>query len=139
MVFSNRIKTLCAISNTKLGKLAREMGMSNSTLTLRLNAGRFLLAEQRKIAEILGATFTSHIICADGYIIEEDTIEKMLRKAMERNGITFMQLGAELGITKQAVHSKLKNGKFTAEELELYAGKIGCKYEDYYELNGIKI
>ena len=43
-------------------------------------------------------------------------------------GITVTELGARMGMSQQSISNRLKTGKFTQEELEKMAAKIGFEY-----------
>lgn len=137
---ANRIRVLCAIKKTRYNDLAKEIGMSKATFSYRMRVGRFTISEQRKIAKALNIKYVSHFVLDDGTIINGENFSEMFRKILTLKRVTLEKLGRELGITRQAVCNKIKNGKFTEEEMKLYTSKIGgCRYEDYYEIDELKI
>ena len=49
-------------------------------------------------------------------------------------GVPERELANRLGVSPQALNSRMKTGKFTTEELERMAEALGVKYVCYFEL-----
>lgn len=57
------------------------------------------------------------------------SIAEKINLIVKRKGLQVVSISEKLGISRQSVHSKLKLGKWTEEELSMYADAIGCDVE----------
>ncbi len=60
-------------------------------------------------------------------------IKQKVETACKMAGITVTELGKRCGYSQSAFSQRLKRGKFTQEELELFAKKLGAKYFSGFE------
>lgn len=59
-------------------------------------------------------------------------LEEKAKAAMKHSGITQQELAEKLGTFQQAISRRLKNGKFTLEELEKMAQVMGGHFRAYF-------
>lgn len=60
------------------------------------------------------------------------TIEQKIKASCELAGISVTELAARLGTSQQNLSKRMKVGKFTQDELEEIARKIGCEYNSSF-------
>ena len=56
------------------------------------------------------------------------SIKQKIEAACKVAGISVTELGRRIGLSQSAFSQRLKRGKFTQEELEEIAEKLGAKY-----------
>lgn len=140
LTIKQRIKIACETAGINLGELAAKMGMSQSTLTIRLKNGKFTKEELKQIAEILNCKYISYFRFENGSAISASSTGEEIRRACEYAEMSATDLGRKMGITQPAISSRLKTGKFTHDELQMIASMIGCEYESRFEFkNGMHI
>lgn len=61
-------------------------------------------------------------------------LQNKIKVACSESDITLTELADKLGVSQAALSKRVKTGKFTQEELEEIAEKIGCKYRSFFEL-----
>lgn len=59
-------------------------------------------------------------------------LEEKAKAAMKRSGVTQETLAEKLGTYQQTISRRLKNGKFTLEELEQMAQAMGGHFRAYF-------
>ena len=59
---------------------------------------------------------------------EDLTLEQKIKASCELVGISVTELANRLGTSQQNLSKRMKVGKFTQEELEEIAEKLGCEY-----------
>ena len=130
-----RIKVASLVSGKTMGELADRLNVSQTNLLSRSKTGKFTFPEQREIAEAIGCKLIVKFVFPDSSEFTGDTVKEMVSDSCLHAGITQNDLATMLGKTKQTFSSKLKMGRFTDEDLEQIAGKLGCNYYNYFELN----
>lgn len=65
MNISEQIKILCVRTGISRAELARRIGQSPQNFSAKLKRESFTIAEYKKMAEVVGATFEHHFIIKD--------------------------------------------------------------------------
>ena len=68
------------------------------------------------------------------FSVNEGNIRKRIRAACSLAGISITELGEKMGFVQSNFSQKMKNGRFTKQELEQMAKILGCKYICFFEL-----
>lgn len=137
--FENRVKTIAYIKDLDLADVARKFGISQkANFIARLNTGRLQFAEQRKIAEILGVDIVIKLVIGQNEITAESASE-MIRECCTYRDRTLLSLAKELGVSRQALNTKLNCDRFDHKEIEKIAKLLGGKYCNYFVIDGIRI
>jgi lambda repressor-like predicted transcriptional regulator len=129
-----KIKVACEISGVSITEISKQMGISQPTFSQRLKVGKFRQEELEEIAGMLGCEYHSFFVFPDGSKIGdsgEKSAKQKIKAAFDLAGITMTELGKYLGVSQPAISKRLKNGKFTQEELENIAKMIGCEYHSF--------
>ncbi len=82
------------------------------------------------IYRLIVSFFVDSIIFFD-YTVREVidlTIEQKVKMALAYKGMTQAELARRFGSSPQVFHGRLKNGRFTVEELEAIAQAMGARY-----------
>ena len=66
ITIQQRVKAACDIAGISVTELGKRMGMSQSSISKRLNTGKFTQEEYEKMAEILGCKYISIFEFPDG-------------------------------------------------------------------------
>lgn len=68
------------------------------------------------------------------------TLQQKIKVACELAGMTLTELAGKCGSSQQAFSKRVKNGKFTQEELEKIALYLGAEYRSgFYFPDGNKV
>lgn len=140
MTLKQRIKIISEIVGINLGDVAYKLGMSQSTFCIRLKTGKFTKEELNSIASNMKCEYISYFKFDNGAKVSAITTGEEVRKACEFVNLTATELGKKMGISQPAISKRLKTGKFSLEELNVIARKIGCEYYSKFKLdNGMEI
>lgn len=63
----------------------------------------------------------------------EITIEEQLRTALIHSGLTQKEFCEKIGMSTSSLIQRMKNGKFTKEELEKMGKAMGAEYISYFK------
>lgn len=132
--YEQKVRAISAYKNITINDIATEFGITQSSFISRLKCGKLKISEKNKIAEILGCKFIIKFVFED-VEYSEDNIKTLILKSCEHANLSQAELAKKLGKTKQSFNSRLSTGKFSDEEIEEIATKIGCKYVSYFELD----
>lgn len=115
--FEQRIKILLILLGKTQAELCKQFGMSQANFLARCRTGKFSFDEQNKIASILGCKLIVKFVFEDRYECIGRTAKDVIVKACKHAQTSQSELAERLGKSKQALNSKLKNGRFTDKEL----------------------
>ncbi len=68
------------------------------------------------------------------------TLQQQVKAACNIAGVSVTELGKKMGMSQSNFSQRLKNGKFTKEELAQMADLLGAEFHFYFEFeDGTKI
>lgn len=128
-----RIKSACGYSGTKLTEIATALGISSSNLTQRMDKGKFTKRELVEIANVIGCKYRGYFRFEHGKTIDAPIHGQQIKDALAYREMTIEELAAKMGLTRQAVSSRIALSKINQEDLETIAGYLGCDYISEFE------
>lgn len=67
------------------------------------------------------------------------TLQQKIKIACDIAGISLTELGKALGMSQASISKRVKTGKFTQEELEAMAARLGAEWKSgFYFPDGTK-
>ena len=123
-----RVRLACAHADVKMGDVAKTMGMSEPSFTVRLKTGKFTKEELVKIADAIGCKYVSYFEFDDGAKFGMSDIGYQIRCALDYVEMSAAELGRQMGLSQQAISKRMAIGKFTQADLSNIASYIGCEY-----------
>lgn len=61
------------------------------------------------------------------------TLYEQVKSALLHSNMTLAELAKQFGISASGMTQRLKNGKFTKQELQKIAHILGCDYVSYFQ------
>jgi len=137
--FEQRVKVIAYLKDLDLGDIAKQFGVSQKNNFLRkLSVGKLKFTEMYKIAKILGTNIVINFTIGDK-IIEAESSSELIRKACAETDTSLLKLAEYLTMSRQALGVRMKSSVFTYKELAHIAGFFGGTYNNYFEIEGIRI
>lgn len=123
-----RVRLACTHADVKMGDVAKTMGMSEPSFTVRLKTGKFTKEELVQIADAIGCKYVSYFEFDDGAKFGMSDIGYQIRCALDYAEMSATDLGKQMGLSQQAISKRMTIGKFTQADLAKIASYIGCEY-----------
>ena len=60
------------------------------------------------------------------------TISEKIQLIARKKGIKMQDLAAALGVSRQALHSKLKRDVWSADDLRKFSALLGCSFDPVF-------
>lgn len=137
--FESRVKIVAYLKDIDLADVAKQFGISQkNNFIARLNTGRLRFAEQRKIAELLGVDIVIKLVIGDHEIVTNSATE-MIREACAYKQKTLFSLSNDMGISRQALNTKLKGDRFDYNELTKIVSLLDGEYYNYFIVDDMRI
>lgn len=133
--FWQRVSVVLFLNNKSQYEVCKQLCINQNNFPQRCQTDKLTFEERQQIADALGCKLIVKFVFDDGaeYTANNDA-RPFVVDACNHADIKLKELSERLGTSRQALNSKLNNGKFTNAELVEIASKIGCAYYSYFEL-----
>lgn len=128
LTIKQRVRLVCEKSNITMSRLAKKLGMTASSFSLRLKTGKFTKCELINIANAAGCSYESYFLFKNGEMFSAETNGEQIKCALGHINMSAKELGERVGLTQQAISKRMITGKISQEDMRRFAKHIGCCY-----------